>query len=199
MCGYSVTHLFSYSFYSVILLFCFYHLLLPLTIYYSLFTINYSLFAIYYLLFTINHLPFTIYHSPFTIFKKDKRMKFLALEKEIPDVDNNRFTQELLRMEAVQAWKLTQQAIFREIYFRSDSHEAVIILECDSLEFAHDALNSLPLMQAGLIAFDIAPLVPYRRFCTVICFSGLMRYSDEWTDPNFLFDIMFAVSSFFIT
>ncbi|MFZ1978529.1 MAG: superoxide dismutase [Bacteroidota bacterium] len=91
-------------------------------------------------------------------------MKFLALEKEIPDIGENRFTPEILRMESMQAWKLTQQGVFREIYLRSDRHEAVIMMECDSLESAHAALNSLPLMQAGLITFDIAPLVPYNGF-----------------------------------
>jgi muconolactone delta-isomerase len=91
-------------------------------------------------------------------------MKFLALEKEIPDIDENRFTPELLRMESMQAWKLTQQGIFREIYFRSDRHEAVIMMECDSLDSAHTSLNSLPLMQADLIAFDVVPLVPYDGF-----------------------------------
>jgi len=91
-------------------------------------------------------------------------MKFLALENAVPDIDENRFTQDILRRESARAWELVQQGIFREIYFRSDRQEAVIMMECDSLPAAREALNSLPLLKAGLIAFDVAPLVPYNGF-----------------------------------
>jgi hypothetical protein len=40
----------------------------------------------------------------------------------------------------------------------------VLVLECASLEEAHQALASLPLVQEGLIAFEIIPLVPYPGF-----------------------------------
>jgi len=40
-------------------------------------------------------------------------MKFLALENEVPGIDENRFTQDILRRESAQAWELMQQGIFR--------------------------------------------------------------------------------------
>jgi len=91
-------------------------------------------------------------------------MKFLALEKEIPGTAESSCTPALLRRESARAWELTQQGIFREMYFRSDTHEAIIVLEADSIESARSALQSLPLMKAGLIDFDVAPLVPYDGF-----------------------------------
>ena len=42
--------------------------------------------------------------------------------------------------------------------------EAVLILECTDKETAHQILDSLPLVQAGLIEFEAIPLVPYPGF-----------------------------------
>ena len=89
-------------------------------------------------------------------------MKFLA--QEIPGVMDHQFTPEILKTEAAQAWKLYQDGIIREMYFRADRHEAILLLECASLEEAQVTLASLPLVQKGLIAFDIAPLIPYDGF-----------------------------------
>ena len=57
-----------------------------------------------------------------------------------------------------------QAGVFRELYFRQDRPEAVLILECADVEEAEGALNSLPLVKAGLITFEIIPLVPYPGF-----------------------------------
>jgi hypothetical protein len=37
-------------------------------------------------------------------------------------------------------------------------------LECRDATEANDILDSLPLVKAGLIAFDLIPLVPYPGF-----------------------------------
>ena len=87
-------------------------------------------------------------------------MKFLALEIELPDVDDDAF-EPLLKDEAKRAYQLHLDGIFREIYFRGDKPLAVIVLECDSIEKANEALGSLPLVQAGLIRFEVFPLKPY--------------------------------------
>ena len=91
-------------------------------------------------------------------------MKFLALEKEVAGVTDNQFTPALLREEAARAWVLYQAGVFREMYFREDRHEAVLILEAATVEEAHTALDSLPLVQSGLIQFEVAPLTPYDGF-----------------------------------
>lgn len=91
-------------------------------------------------------------------------MRVLALEREVPGVTAEQFRPDLLRAEARRAWELYQAGVFRELYFRQDRPDAVLILECADVEAAHAALASLPLVQAGLIAFDVIPLQPYPGF-----------------------------------
>jgi hypothetical protein len=90
-------------------------------------------------------------------------MKFLAIEKEAPGVAANRF-QPHLKAEAAHLWELYQSGLVREFYFRADRSEAVLILECASLEQAQSVLASLPLVREGLITFEIIPLIPYPGF-----------------------------------
>ncbi len=90
-------------------------------------------------------------------------MKILALEKELPEADAEEIRQ-LLPLEAWQAYQLYQAGWLRELYFRQDMHTAVLILECANLEEACSVLGSLPLIEEGLISFDLIPLVPYSGF-----------------------------------
>jgi hypothetical protein len=90
-------------------------------------------------------------------------MKILAIERETPGVERERF-EPLLKEEAALLWELYQSGLVREFYFRGDRTEAVLVLECASLEQAQDALASLPLAREGLITFEIIPLVPYPGF-----------------------------------
>ena len=91
-------------------------------------------------------------------------MKILALEKEVPGIIDNRFTSEILRTEAARAWELYQAGMIRELYFRSDRQEAVLVLECKDAEDARSVLATLPLVKEGLITFDIIPLTAYPGF-----------------------------------
>lgn len=91
-------------------------------------------------------------------------MKILALEKEIPNVKDDQFTTVILKEEAARAWELHQSGIIRELYFRQDQHEAVLVLECKDTEEAQSMLGTLPLVKSGLIAFEIIPLIPYDGF-----------------------------------
>ncbi len=90
-------------------------------------------------------------------------MKILAMEHETPGATTDDFRPHL-KAEAARAWELYQAGVFREMYFREDLHTAVLILECTELEAARAALDSLPLVKAGLITFDIIPLIPYPGF-----------------------------------
>jgi muconolactone delta-isomerase len=87
-------------------------------------------------------------------------MKILALEKEVPGVAANAFTPHL-RAEAARVWELQQSGVLREIYFREDRSDAVLILECADLGEAQRALATLPLVCEKLIAFELIPLKPY--------------------------------------
>jgi len=71
-----------------------------------------------------------------------------------------------LHVEALMAWELMQADVIREMYFREDRHEAVLVLECESVQAAEDVLNTLPLVKEGVITFEMIGLRPY---------SGLAR------------------------
>ena len=90
-------------------------------------------------------------------------MKILAIEKEIPGIDDEQY-QPHLKAEAARVWKLYQGGVIREMYFRSDRPEAVLILELSDAGEAREVLNTLPLVKEGLIDFEIIPLKPYPGF-----------------------------------
>jgi muconolactone delta-isomerase len=91
-------------------------------------------------------------------------MKILAVEKEVSGVTDDQFTDNILKAEARKAWELEQSGVLRELYFTADTHEAVLVLECDSADEARRRLSELPLMRAGLIDFRLIPLVAYPGF-----------------------------------
>ena len=98
-------------------------------------------------------------------------MKILAMEKEVPGVADRDFAPHL-KAEAARAWELHQAGVIRELYFRADWPGAVLVLECAGVEEAADVLNTLPLVKAGLIAFDIIPLKAYPGFSRLFAEGG---------------------------
>ncbi len=95
-------------------------------------------------------------------------MKILALEIEKATqtggaTEAGDFTP-YLQDEAARAWELQQSGVIRELYFRADQHTAVLVLECAGVEEARQVLGTLPLVQTGLIEFEIIPLVAYPGF-----------------------------------
>ena len=90
-------------------------------------------------------------------------MKILALEHELPGATAEKF-QQYARAEAAHAWELHQQGIIRELYFRDDSNEAVLVLECEDAVMARRILSALPLVEQGLITFEVIPLKAYPGF-----------------------------------
>jgi len=90
-------------------------------------------------------------------------MKLLAMEFETAGVNPEQFAPHL-KAEARRVWELYQSGSIRELYFRADRSDAVLILECKDVREAKEMLDSLPLVQAGLISFEIIPLIPYPGF-----------------------------------
>jgi hypothetical protein len=90
-------------------------------------------------------------------------MRVLALEVERPEVSADAF-RPLLREEARQVWDFYQEDFIREAYFRADRSSAVLVLECKDVNEAKQKLSELPLVSAGLIDFDLIPLIPYPGF-----------------------------------
>lgn len=90
-------------------------------------------------------------------------MQFIALEVEMPTASPEDFEPHL-KAEAQHVWELQQRGLIRGAYFRSDQHTAVLMLECANLAEAQQLTGGFPLVQRGLIRFDIIPLAPYSGF-----------------------------------
>jgi muconolactone delta-isomerase len=91
-------------------------------------------------------------------------MKILAIEHDLPDVNDSQFTETLLQAEARCAWELHQAGILRELYFRADRDEVVLVLECANVAEARGVLDTLPLVREKLIEFEVIPLTAYPGF-----------------------------------
>lgn len=94
-------------------------------------------------------------------------MKFLAREQDAPGLSSEAYAP-FLKEEARTVLSLYEKGIIREIYFTSPSNEAVIILECPSLDSARESLSQLPLVRNGLITFQVEELVPYNGFSRLV-------------------------------
>ena len=90
-------------------------------------------------------------------------MKILALEHELPDATMDGF-QQYAKDEARKVWELVQAGVVRESYFRADRSEAVLVLECQNVDEAREALSTLPFVQNNLITFELIPLKAYSGF-----------------------------------
>jgi muconolactone delta-isomerase len=91
-------------------------------------------------------------------------MKILAIERAVPGVAAEQFTQELGAAEARRVWDLHQDGTIREAYFRTDESSAVLALECVDAAAARAVLETLPMVAAGLIRFEVLPLRAYPGF-----------------------------------
>jgi hypothetical protein len=89
-------------------------------------------------------------------------MKILAISREVPPVDWDALT-DTLKEEAGALHQLYISDQIREFYF-TDQGEAVLILECGSMNEARSVLECLPLVQRGMILFDVMELRPYTGF-----------------------------------
>lgn len=89
-------------------------------------------------------------------------MKFLALEEEIEGKSSKDFTPHL-ENEARRVWQLIRDGLIREIYF-DENHNAILILECRDESTVQEVLDTLPLVQEGLIKFTVKTLFPYDGF-----------------------------------
>jgi muconolactone delta-isomerase len=90
-------------------------------------------------------------------------VKILALEHELPGAAAEQF-QRHAHAEALRAWELHQQGLIRELYFRADHDQAVLVLECEDVAAAQRVVDSLPLVEQGLITFELIPLAAYPGF-----------------------------------
>lgn len=95
-------------------------------------------------------------------------MKVLALGRDTAEAADPRFAQ-LRAAEARAIWELYAMDLLREIYFRADQPSAVLVLEVADVAAARATVDTLPLVAAGLIDFDLVPLEPYPGVARLFC------------------------------
>lgn len=78
-------------------------------------------------------------------------MRILAIERPVPSASPTQ-------------WELHQQGAIRELFFRADEPAALLMLESADIAEARAVLASLPLVQTGLIEFEVIPLRAYPGF-----------------------------------
>ena len=89
-------------------------------------------------------------------------MKILAIENEIEGVDWDKL-EDLLKEEAQHVYNLYLSDSLREIYF-TENKNAVLMLETEDRKTAIKLLDTLPLVKAGKIKFDVMELRPYTGY-----------------------------------
>lgn len=90
-------------------------------------------------------------------------MQVLALAYNTGREDDPRWP-EIRVPEARRAWELYRAGTIRQIWFRADRSNGVLLLEVADLAEARAVVDSLPLVAAGLIDWDLVPLKPYPGF-----------------------------------
>ncbi len=90
-------------------------------------------------------------------------MKIIAIERELAEINADLFA-ELGSREAAALHELMQKDVVREVFFRADRDEAVLIMEAEDTSSAQKSLQALPFVAHGLIEFDLIPLRPYPGF-----------------------------------
>ena len=71
----------------------------------------------------------------------------------------------LVHDEVRKVWELYKSGVIRSIHHRGDVRGVVLMLEADNKEDVEKAMESLPLVQAGLVVItNVIPLKPYLSF-----------------------------------
>jgi hypothetical protein len=90
-------------------------------------------------------------------------MKILAFEHKLPNATADQF-QQYANDETSKVSEYLQTGIIHELYFRADKDEAVLILDCQSIDQAQKLLAALPFARKNLITFELFPLKAYSGF-----------------------------------
>ena len=67
----------------------------------------------------------------------------------------------LAAAEAARTWDLYRDGVIREMSWRADRADVVIVLEAADLGAARTVISTLPFVEAGGISFEIVGLRPY--------------------------------------
>ena len=87
-------------------------------------------------------------------------MRFLVLMRDASGVTSSDFDSHR-EPEKQQVYKLIEKGIISEIYFRDDRDDAVLLLECKNRDKAKEYLSTLPMIEAGLLEYELIGLLDY--------------------------------------
>jgi len=66
-----------------------------------------------------------------------------------------------VKPEAAKAWELYASNHLRSIHYIADKSGAVLLCEANNLEEINAMVSQLPMAQAGVLQFEVIPLMPY--------------------------------------
>jgi hypothetical protein len=90
-------------------------------------------------------------------------MKFLAMSRRVAGVTNEQVAVHAVA-EALQAFRLMSSNVFEQMYFSADWKGVVLVMQADSRAAAEAILQTLPMVEHGVIAFDLYGLTNYDHF-----------------------------------
>jgi uncharacterized protein YciI len=91
-------------------------------------------------------------------------MKFFVIANRRPQFAPEEFAPHL-EVESRRARQLYAENTLREIHSRTDGKGAILVLEAADQAAAEAVMNSLPLVEKGMLEYEIHEVQPYRGFC----------------------------------
>ena len=87
----------------------------------------------------------------------------LIITHDKPNI-NWKEQEQLLKQEAKVLWDLQKNGIIRSIWFAKYTREAILIIEAENTIRAKEIIDTFPLVNEGLITYDIIELVAYNGY-----------------------------------
>jgi muconolactone delta-isomerase len=95
---------------------------------------------------------------------KDGRMQFISISRRLTEKFSDAQFAEHIEAERGRVRELYRDGVVRAIWTRKDVAGAVMLIEALDETTAHQAVDSLPLAQRGMLEVQIVPLGPYPAF-----------------------------------
>ena len=84
----------------------------------------------------------------------------LVITHDKPNV-NWKEQEQILKQEAKVLWNLQKKGVIRSIWFTKNTREAILIIEAEDSIKTKEIVDTFPLVEEGLISYDIVELVAY--------------------------------------
>jgi muconolactone delta-isomerase len=92
-------------------------------------------------------------------------MQFLTLSRRRTDTFSEQEFAARAPAEVAQARVLYAEGFFRQLWHRGDVPGGCLLIEAESEAHVREKLDTLPMVQAGMLEVSIIPLRPYGGFC----------------------------------